>query len=247
MSFASLRAGVLSAFVLSFGLAAEAAPPDIQVFVNGAPVGTVAWMPDPLVVGGYTTTQTFLAGTDVRIGEAFFAPTAAGGWEFSYGLGFTFTDVASRTLSVVFDLPFAASILGPVNGVSNVIGTLVDGTGAGIQILAPASGTVQNVTLLPGIGDNAGLSVGPGYSGAATGASGTSYQYGEYGVTGSVGNALSSWSGLGVVTQFTLQPGSSAVSLDGVVSITPVSEPSGMVLALLGMVALSVRRKSASR
>jgi MYXO-CTERM domain-containing protein len=246
MKTSFLRAGLFATCVAVAGPALADPPPGIDVFVDGTLVGQVTWIVDPLVAGGYTTNQTFFSGTDVRVGEAFFAPltTPQGtGWTFSYGLGFTFSDAVSRTLTVSYDLPFAGLLTGPVAGVSSVVGTLVDGTGAGAQIGAPASGTVQNVTLLPGSGNNAGLSVGPSFAGAPSGASGSSFQYGEFIATNTLGDALSSWSGMRVVTAFTLQPGNSALAIDGIVNVSPVPEPGALLLGLAGLGLIAARRR----
>jgi hypothetical protein len=169
------------------------------------------------------------------------------GWAFSYGLGFTFSDgVAAKSLKVEYQLPFATALTGPVAGTSSVVGTLVDGTGAGAQISVPAGAALQNVTMLPGAGNNAGLSIGPSFTAAPSGVSGSSFQYGEYSVNSNFGGALSSWSGMTVLAEYTLQPRNSALSIDGVVNVSPVPEPSAILLGLagLGLVASATRRRA---
>lgn len=250
---AALR-GAVFATVLSVGanVAVAAPPPAVAVFLDNVSVGSVSWVVDPLVTGGYTTVQTFLSGTDIRIGESFAAPTTGAGgtgWSLSWGVGFTFTSPGSHTLKVVYDLPFDVAVSAPVEGSSSIVGTVLDGTGGGVQLTVPVSGTVQTITLLAGSGDNSGLSVGPSLSGAATGVSGQSFAYGEFVKASSLAAPLVPWTGLRVVTEFTLAPGSSAVSIDGIAAITPVPEPGTYALMAggLGLVGWVSRRRRAKR
>ncbi len=235
------RAGLVWAALVAGAPALAAAPPPVQIFVNGAPLATVSWSPDLLVPGGYTTPQTLFSGATVNIGESFFAPTSnpgGSGWSFSYGLGFNVSGAAPATLTVIYDLPFAAAVAGSVNADSSLVGTLLDGTGAGVQLQAPAGGKVQTVTFVPGAGDNVGLSIGPSASGAASGNSGQQFAYGQF--SASTSALAGSWSGMRVVAEFTLQPGSAALSLDGTVNITPVPEPETYALMLGGLLAVTM-------
>lgn len=239
--------GAAVAAVLAAGVtAAMAAPPPVQVFLDNVSAGSVSWVTDLLVPGGFTTAQTFLAGTDIRIGESFAAPTTGAGgtgWSLSWGIGFTFTTATSHSLKVVYELPFDVAISAPLVGASSIVGTVLDGTGNGVQLTAPASGTVQTITLLAGSGDNSGLSVGPSLTGAATEVSGQSFAYGEFAKSASLGAPGVPWTGLRVVTEFTLAPGSSAVAIDGIASITPVPEPGTWALMAGGMAWLGWRAR----
>jgi hypothetical protein len=216
--------------------------PNVDVFVDGTQVGTVTWVPDGF--GGYKTNQTTFGdlGIDlyqVRVGNSFATPTSntfGSGWDFGYGLGFTFNTASAKTLKLVYDVDFLGPVGPSVTADSSIIGTLVDGTGlTGVGITAPTSGHVQTVTFIPGSGDNVALSVGPSLSGPATGNSGTSYQYGEYAVSQSVAG---NWTGFQVVSEFTLAPGSSAVTLDGVLSVSAVPEPNAFVMMVAGLLAI---------
>jgi hypothetical protein len=231
---------VTATAALSFGSPVHALP-NVDVFVDGTAVGSVTWVSDGF--GGYKTNQTTFGdlGIDlyqVRVGNSFATPTSntfGNGWDFGYGLGFTFTTSTAKTLKLVYDVDFLGPVGPSVTADSSLIGTLVDGTGGGVGITAPASGHVQTVTFIPGSGDNVALSVGPTLSGPATGNSGTSYQYGEYAVTQPV---TGNWTGFQVVSEFTLAPGSSAVALDGVLSVSAVPEPNAYTMMVAGLLAI---------
>jgi hypothetical protein len=126
---------------------------------------------------------------------------------------------------------------------SSLIGTLSDVTGTGVQIIAPASGFVQTVTFQPGSGDNVAVSVGPSWTGAASGVTGATFLYGEYVAANSL--VSGSFAGMTVVAEFTLQPGMSALSIDGTVNVTPVPELESyaMFAAGLGLMGVMVRRR----
>lgn len=251
MTTTRFRAGLLATAALLFTVAAEAAlPPPVQISVNGGPLGSVSWAVDTVNPAAFVTAQTFLSGNDVNIGESLLEPTinpAGTGWSFSYGLGFNVTGTAASTLKVVYDIPFGPNYLPtlsqPLLVTSSLIGTLVDGTGNGVQIIAPSSTYVQTVSFQIGYGNNAGVSVGPSFTGAASSASGESYTYGSYLASNSLTSG--SLSGMTVVAEFTLQPGMSALALDGTVTVTPVPEPGSyaMFAAGLGLMGLIARRR----
>lgn len=85
--------------------------------------------------------------------------------------------------------------------------------------------------------------MGPSAFGAASGNSGQQFQYGEFLASNSL--ASGNYSGMTVVAEFTLQPGMSALALDGTVTVTPVPEPGSyaMFAAGLGLMGLIARRR----
>ena len=249
MNTTLIRTSVLASAALLLATVAEAAPLPVQVSLNGAPVGVVSWTPDP-APGAFVTAQTTFLNT-INIGESLLEPTsnpAGAGWSFSYGLGFNVpANTLASTLKVVYDIPFGPNYLPspaqPLLVTSTLIGTLLDGTGTGVQIITPSSGFVQTVTFQPGIGNNVGVSVGPNAFGAATGNTGQQFAYGEFSASGSLTSG--SYGAMTVVAEFTLEPGTGAFAFDGTVTVTPVPEPEGwaLILAGLGLVGTIVRRR----
>jgi hypothetical protein len=251
MTSSQLVARLATALATAAVVAQAQAAPNVAVFVDNVAVGSVAWATDGS--GGFLTLATTIGsltvdGYEVNVGDSFAVNTtnaAGNGWDFGYGLGFNLNTLsAPRTLKLVYDVDFLSAPVGPtLEAFSSVVATLVDGTGSGVQITAPASGTVHSVTLKQGLtGVNAGLSLGPSFTGAATGNSGTPYAYGDFSVTQPV---TGSYTGFTVVSEFTLAPGNSAVALDGVLTITAVPEPRGYALLLAGLavVGFTVRRR----
>jgi hypothetical protein len=232
-----LTGAVAAVALIASGLAA-AAPAPVQVFIDTVSVGTVSWSADGS--GGFVTTPTVfgLGGNrQVSLGQGTFTPIVNGfgtGWSFAYGVGFDNNSPAASTLRLEFDpLPFSPGIGVPVTGYASVVATLSDGTGDGMALDPPAGASVQTVTLLPGSGDNVLLSQGGSSIGLGPSFSSNSFQYGDFNTTQSI--APGPWIGLKVVSEFRVSPNNDSVALDGVVTITPVPEPSTFALFGLGV------------
>lgn len=225
-------------------------PSAIQVLVDGNQVGQVNWRFDTGINAYVTDFSTFTSGGNysVNVGQAVYESDPI----FSYGVGVTNESAAQKTFRFVYELPFDPNITLPTNVRANLGGTIVDGTGNGVQLTAPSSGSVQTITFSPGNVATA-INLGTSFSGPGS-ATGTQFEYGTFFAPGPTGTDFTSgpaggaWSGLRVATEFTLS-GRDSLSLDGFVVVKPIPEPGPVALLALGLalLALNSKRCSAAR
>lgn len=241
MKMKDVRAGLVLMLVASAGVAGAA--PQVDFYVDGALYTSIAWTP----VGGGASEIASAAplifnGPDfvLTVGNAYVTPLVNGagtGWDFAYGVGFNVAPSAlAKTLKVVYDIdPTLVAAAGPLlQSNSSLVATLVDGVGAGVSITAPSASFVQAVALTGPVLDP-GLSLGPSASFLGSGVTGTSYAYGPFSASTLV---TGTFSGFRVTTEFTLAPGSSAVSMDGTFSMVAVPEPGTYAMLMAGLLAI---------
>jgi hypothetical protein len=172
---------------------------------------------------------------EIRLGNASFSPDPI----LTYGVGFTILDNNPHTLKLVYDAPFSPTTGTPLDGFSSLSATIVDGSTNGVNLTAPASGTVQTVTLLPGIGNNVGLSLGGSFLGGASSSTGTIFDYSPADVSVLIPAPGAPWTGFHVVAEFGFSPGGDSVGLDGIVRVKEVPEPSAYAMLFAGLIAVA--------